>query len=140
MVIDEKDRLTDTLITQKYIASGYNSAASESANTQLMENFMGILRDEQQIQHEIFNEMKNRGWYQPSAAKMNDITQSLNQWSQELQRVQNNAFRRQGMQQSQPPGYQSGIPQYSYQPGFGQQQMGEAQQQPMYRPPQNPMA
>jgi len=139
MVIDEKDRLTDTLITQKYIASGYNSAASESANTQLMENFMGILRDEQQIQHEIFNEMKNRGWYQPSAAKMNDITQNLSQWSQELQRVQNNAFRRPGMQQPQQPGYQSGIPQYSYQPGFGQQQMGEAQPQAMYRPPQNPM-
>ncbi|NPV72584.1 MAG: spore coat protein, partial [Pelotomaculum sp.] len=36
-MLEEKDRLTDSLITQKYIASGYNMAAIESANNQLMD-------------------------------------------------------------------------------------------------------
>lgn len=136
-MLEEKDRLTDSLITQKYIASGYNLAVTESANSQLMDAFMGILRDEHQIQHEIFNEMNSRGWYQPKTANMNDLSQNINKWNQELQRVQNTAYRQPGAQQA---GYQAGIPQYGFQTGVGLPQMGsEAQQQTMYRPPQSPM-
>ena len=141
-MLEEKDRLTDSLITQKYIANGYNLAATESANSQLMEAFIGILRDEQQIHHEIFNEMASRGWYQPKAANMNDLSQNINKWNQELQRVQNTAFRRPGQQQAgyHQAGYQAGIPQYGFQTGVGMPQTGsEAPQQTMYRPPQSPM-
>lgn len=140
-MLDEKDRLTDSLITQKYIAGGYNLAATESANSQLLDAFIGILRDEHQIHHDIFNEMSSRGWYQPKAANMNDISQNMSKWNQELQRVQNTAFRQPGAQQAgYQTGYQAGIPQYGFQTGVGLPQMGnEAQQQTMYRPPQNPM-
>lgn len=146
-MLEEKDRLTDSLITQKYIASGYNTAATESANSQLMDAFIGILRDEHQIHHEIFNEMQHRGWYQPKTANMNDLSQNVNKWNQELQRVQNSAFRQAGTQQAgyqqfgtQQAGYQAGIPQYGFQTGVGMPQMGtNAQQQTLYRPPQNPM-
>ncbi|BAF60309.1 hypothetical protein PTH_2128 [Pelotomaculum thermopropionicum SI] len=139
-MLEEKDRLTDSLITQKYIASGYNMAAIESANNQLMDTFLSILRDEHQIQHEIFNEMRNRGWYQPKAASMNDISQNMSKWSQELQRVQSTALHQHPMHQATyQPGYQAGMPQYGFQSGAAMPQMGaEAQQQAMYRPPQNP--
>jgi len=137
-MLDEKDRLTDFLVTQKYIAGGYNLAAMEASNTQLKETFMGILRDEHLIQHEIFNEMSNRGWYQAKPANMNDLNQNLNKWNQELQRVQNTAYRQPGAQQGS---YQNVFPQYGIQTGAGMPQMGsETQQQGMYRPPQNPMA
>jgi len=129
-MLDEKDRLTDSLITQKYIASGYNAAAAESANSRLMDTFMGILRDEHQIQFEIFNEMANRGWYTPKMANVSDLTQNLNKWNQELQRVQSTAYR-QAPLQGNPATYQPGYPQ------FGVQQQPGAQQT-MYRPPQNP--
>lgn len=136
-MLEEKDRLTDSLITQKYIASGYNLAALESANSQIMDTFTGILRDEHQIQHEIFNEMHSRGWYQPKAANPNDLSQNINKWNQELQRIQNTAFRPAGMHQQ---GYPAGVPQYGFQTGVGMPQMGnEPPQQTMYRPPQNPM-
>ena len=127
-MLDEKDRLTDSLITQKYIASGYNAAAAESANSQLMDTFIGILRDEHQIQFEIFNEMANRGWYTPKMANVSDLTQNMNKWHQDLQRVQSTAYR------------QAGAGQAAYQPGYphpGMQQPAGAQQT-MYRPPQNP--
>lgn len=140
-MLDEKDRLTDSLVTQKYIASGYNLAAAEASNSQLMDTFVGILRDEHQIHHEFFNEMRNRGWYQPKAANMNDISQNVNKWSQELQRVQNTALRQPGAQPAAyQAGYQTGMPQYGFQTGVGMPQMGaETRQQPLYRPPQNPM-
>jgi hypothetical protein len=136
-MLEEKDRLTDSLITQKYIANGYNMAAAEAANSQLLDAFTGILRDEQQIHHEIFTEMNSRGWYQPKVANVNEINQNINKWSQELQRVQSAAFRQPGMQQA---GYQGGLPQYGFQTGVGLPQMGsDIQQQALYRPPQNPM-
>lgn len=140
-MLDEKDRLTDSLITQKYIASGYNLAAAESANSQLMDAFIGILRDEHQIHHEIFNEMKNRGWYQPKAANMNDVSQNMNKWNQEFQRVQSTALRQPGTQQAgYQAGFQTGMQQYGFQTGVGMPQMGsDIPQQTMYRPPQNPM-
>ncbi len=144
-MLDEKERLTDSLITQKYIANGYNTAATEAANSQLMDTFMNILRDEQQIHKEIFNEMKSRGWYQPKEANMNDIRQNFSKWSQELQRVQSSALqagaKQAGTQQIgvQQTGYQTGIPQYGFQAGIGMPQTNEMQQQNMYRSPQNPM-
>lgn len=148
MVLDEKDRLTDALVTEKYISNGYNTATIESANSQLMEAFAGILRDEHQIQHEIFLEMHNRGWYRPKAADMNELSQNMNKWNQELQRVQNMAFRQptthqqeqHQRQQHQQPGFQgSHMPQYGFQTGVGMPQANEQQRQTMYRPPQNPM-
>lgn len=144
-MLDEKDRLTDSLITQKYIASGYNKAASESANSQLMDTFISILRDEHQIQHEIFSEMKNRGWYQPKMANMSDFSQHMNKWTQDYQRVQQNIQRPQATHQAThqanyQPGFQTGVPQYGYQAGVGMPQTGSNPgQQPLYRPPQNPM-
>jgi spore coat protein CotF len=145
-VLDEKDRLQDSLVTQKYIAHGYNSAATEAANPQLMDTFINILRDEHQIQKEIFNEMRIRGWYQPKEANTNDIRQSFSKWSQELQRVQNKAIQTSAQQArpqqtgAQPPSYQTGIPHYGFQTGVGMpQQPNDIQQQNLYRSPQNPM-
>jgi len=145
-VLDERERLQDSLVTQKYIAHGYNSAATEAANPQLMDTFINILRDEHQIQKDIFNEMRMRGWYQPKEANTNDIRQSLSKWSQELQRFQNKTrqagAQQAGLQQTsaQPPGYQTGIPHYGFQTGVGMpQQPNDIQQQNLYRSPQNPM-
>lgn len=115
-MLEEKDRLTDSLVMEKYIAYGYNSAAIEASNPQLKEAFINILRDEYLIQHEIFNEMNNRGWYQPKTANINDINQNLNKWGQELQRVQTTAYQRTG---AQPGNYQAVFPQYGFQSGTG---------------------
>ncbi|MDD4169151.1 MAG: spore coat protein [Desulfotomaculaceae bacterium] len=135
-MLEEKDRLTDSLMTEKYIAGGYNLAALETSNVQLKESLMGILREEHLIQHEIFKEMNNRGWYQPKTANMNDLSQNLNKWNQELQRVQNAALRQPG---TQPGNQQTNFPQYGFQPGSSMPPTENQVQQNMYRPPQNPM-
>lgn len=144
-MLDEKDRLTDSLTTQKYIASGYNLSALEASNSQLKDIFMNILRDEHQIQHDIYHEMSNRGWYQPKAANINDINQNINKWNQELQRVQSAAARQPGaaqqtgFQAGYQGGFYAGMPQYGMQTGTGIPQTGHEAQQTMYRPPQNPL-
>lgn len=105
-MLEEKDRLTDSLIMEKYIANGYNCAVIEAANPQLKETFINILRDEYLIQHDIFNEMSNRGWYQVKAANMNDLNQNLSKWSQDLQRLQSSAGQWTG---GQPGAYQTAV-------------------------------
>jgi len=128
-VLDEKDKLTDSLILQKYKSNAYNVAATESANSQLMDVFMGILRDEHQIGHEIFLEMNNRGWYQPKAANMNEFNQNMQKWGQDLQRLQQNVP------------HQAGYPHHGQPQTPIYQQPGNLppHQQAMYRPPQNPV-
>ncbi len=113
-MFDDKDRLTDNLITQKYLAGGYNHAALEAANSQLLDAFAGILRDEHQIQHEIFLEMNNRGWYQTKTTNISDLSQHINKWNQELQRLQN-ASSRHAMQQQ---AFQGHMPQHNFQTGM----------------------
>lgn len=111
-MLDEKERLTDALITQKHLTGVYNLAAVESLNTRLRETFMNILAEEHQIHLEILDEMKNRGWYQPDKADISRASQKVNTWVQELQKIKS-------------PGaqlhkhYQSGIPYHSYPSGLG---------------------
>ncbi|TEB15554.1 Coat F domain protein [Pelotomaculum sp. FP] len=134
--MDEKERLSDALITQKYITGGYNLAIMESADNRLRETFMGILKDEHQIHFEIFNEMKNRGWYQPARAGINQVSQHMNSWNQELRKIQRTGAKPAGIQQHT----QSNIPLYTYQTGLGlPQTAGTSQQQVFYRPPQGPL-
>lgn len=146
-MIEEKDRLTDALITEKYMADIYNVSALEASNSQLKDTFMNILRDVHQIQYEIYQEMNHRGWYQPKAANTSDISQHLNKWNQDLHRIQSSITRQAGQaQQTGPqPGYQgsfyAGPPQYGMHPGTGVPQTGQQQSgQTMYRPPQQPLS
>lgn len=135
-MLDERDKLTDSLVLQKYKSNTYNVAATESANRQLMDVFMGILRDEHQIGHEIFLEMNNRGWYQPKAANMNEFNQNIQKWGQELNHLQQNVFRQAG---HQPATNQPGYHQYGQQQTPIYQHYGNLPHQQMQRPPQNPV-
>jgi spore coat protein CotF len=72
----DKEMITDALTSQKMITSTYNTFANECATPALRSEFMNILSDEHQIQHEIFTEMQKRGWYQVEAAEKTKIDQA----------------------------------------------------------------
>ena len=69
----DKEMITDSLSSQKFVTSGYNTFANECVNPSLRNDFMNILKEEHQIQSELFSEMQNRGWYQVKPADQNDI-------------------------------------------------------------------
>lgn len=71
----EKDLMTDLLNSQKNITSVYNTYANECATPELKSDFMKILNEEHQIQHDVFCEMQKRGWYAPQAADQNQVNQ-----------------------------------------------------------------
>lgn len=64
----DKDMITDAPSSQKFITDVYNTYSSECEHPQLRDAMMSILEAEHQIQFDLFNEMKNRGWYQTEPA------------------------------------------------------------------------
>ena len=77
----EKEMLDDMLSSQKFVTDGYNTSANECATPVIKSEFMNILNEEHQIQHEVFLEMQKRGWYQTDAADQNKINQARQKFS-----------------------------------------------------------
>ena len=73
VTMTEKDILADSLSFQKYVTSNYNMFAGECVNPQLRTELLSILKEEHDIQNEIFCEMHSRGWYEVKPAQMQEI-------------------------------------------------------------------
>ncbi len=72
----DRDMMTDALSSQKFITEIYNTYANEAAAENIKDEFMSILAEEHQIQHELFTEMQKRGWYQMENAEQQKIDQA----------------------------------------------------------------
>lgn len=74
--ITEKDMMYDVLSSQKFITDTYNTFTNECASASTRDEFMKILQEEHQIQAEVFDTIKQRGWYQTPAAEQQKIQQA----------------------------------------------------------------
>ncbi|MEE1392688.1 MAG: spore coat protein [Negativibacillus sp.] len=72
----DKEMLTDALSSEKFMTDHYNQYANECASPSLMNEFMNLLSEEHQIQHDVFNEMHKRGWYQTQEAPSEKVQQA----------------------------------------------------------------
>lgn len=68
--------MNDSLASQKLISSTYDTCANECATPNLRDEFLNILKDEHQIQAEIFTEMQKRGWYAIQPADQQQVMQA----------------------------------------------------------------
>jgi len=74
--MQDKELLSDALTTQKMITGHYNKFANECSCKKLREETLNLLREEHDIQHEVFTEMHSRGWYETPTADTQKITQA----------------------------------------------------------------
>ena len=72
-ILDEKQILQDSLISQKLITDSYNTYAGECINQQLKDTMLNILDDEHKIQADLFNCMQSHGWYTAEPAEQQKI-------------------------------------------------------------------
>lgn len=72
----DKEMMNDVLADQKMISSIYNTFSNECVNEALRNDMLTILREEHNMQANVFNEMKKRGWYAPPNAEMTAIEQA----------------------------------------------------------------
>ena len=78
--LQERDLMNDVLSSQKFITDTYNTFTNECATPNVRDGFMSILNEEHQIQAELFDMVKQRGWYQIPAADQQKIDQTKQQF------------------------------------------------------------
>ncbi|MDK2800124.1 MAG: hypothetical protein PWP27_1956 [Clostridiales bacterium] len=74
--MSDKEIVNDSIASQKQIESAYNTYINECTNSKLRADFSNILREEYDIQADLFQEMQKRGWYQVQQAQQNQIQQA----------------------------------------------------------------
>ena len=79
--MNDKEYMQDCLDSQKRITSTYNTFHNECEHQNLRTDFMNILKEEHNIQNEIFNQMSQRGWYQVPPAEQPKIDAAKQKFS-----------------------------------------------------------
>ena len=74
--LNDREILCDALSSEKFMTENYNNYANECASPSLMNEFMNLLSEEHQIQHDVFTEMQKRGWYQTQQAPADKVQQA----------------------------------------------------------------
>jgi len=77
----DKELMNDSIASQKLIESTYCTFANECVNPSLRTDFLNILKEEHDIQADLFTEVQKRGWYQTKPADQNEIAQSKQKFS-----------------------------------------------------------
>jgi len=83
--MQEKEIFEDVLTSQKAVTGAYNNFTNECATPNIRNEFMNILTEEHQIQAEVFDEMKKRGWYPTPAADQQKIQQAKQKFQNQSQ-------------------------------------------------------
>jgi spore coat protein CotF len=60
--MNDKEHLQDLLSAQKYLTENYNNCVSECQDILLRNDLLAILKEEHDIQNEVFQIMFHRGW------------------------------------------------------------------------------
>jgi len=76
----DKELLNDGVASAKQTTGLYNTFANECVNPQLRTDFLNILKEEHDIQTELFCDSQARGWYTVKGAKPEDVTQAAQKY------------------------------------------------------------
>ena len=79
--LNEQEKLTDLLSSQKYLTGVYNSFCNEASTGVIRSCLSSILQDEHRIGEELFQEMNTRGWYRTEAAEEPKINAAKQKFS-----------------------------------------------------------
>ena len=79
--MNDQERLTDFLCSEKKLAANYDAFASECVNTSLRDDFVKIFAQGHQTQTDLFKLAQSKGWYQVEQAPANKIGQAHTKYS-----------------------------------------------------------
>lgn len=71
--MNDQERITDLILTEKKMTTNYDTFASECVNTKLRDDFLRILGEEHMIQTDLFQKAQSKGWYQVEPAPASKI-------------------------------------------------------------------
>ena len=81
-VYTEKEILGDALATQKATTANFNTSANECVHEDLRQTMLHILKQEHEIQQDVFNMMHEKGYYPTPAAEQQKVQETKQQFCQ----------------------------------------------------------
>jgi len=78
----EQEVMNDVLATEKQIIGNYGTYVSEASCQNLRNELTKIVTETQQVQFEIFNAIKAKGWYNIKNAPLTDVQQAFTKFQQ----------------------------------------------------------
>lgn len=79
--MNDRDRMNDVLVMEKYLTDSFNVAAREASHSSLHHDIMTILNETHQCQYELFELMFRKGHYKLAAAQQQELDQAYQQFS-----------------------------------------------------------
>ena len=79
--MNDQERITDLILTEKKMSTNYDTFASECVNVQLRDEFLKILNQSHQTQTDLFQAAQSKGWYQVEQAPASKISQAYTKFT-----------------------------------------------------------
>ena len=79
--MNDQERLTDFLCSEKKMTANYDTYASECVNLALRDDFLNILNQSHQTQSDLFRMAQSKGWYQVEQAQASKVSQAYTKFS-----------------------------------------------------------
>lgn len=81
--MNDQERMTDLILSEKKMSGNYDTFASECVNTQLRDDFVRIFTQGHKTQTELFQTAQQKGWYQVEQAPADKISTAYQKFSGE---------------------------------------------------------
>ncbi|NLN04383.1 MAG: spore coat protein [Clostridiaceae bacterium] len=81
-MLTEQEIMNDALMTEKQLISSYAVFLAETSCQNLRNELNKIITETGQVQFEIFNALKSRGWYNVKNAQINDVQVAYQKYTQ----------------------------------------------------------
>lgn len=82
--MNDQERLTDFLLSEKKMSSNYNTFASECVSVPLRDEFLKLFNQSHKSQTDLFQTAMKKGWYSPEQAPTDKINQAYTKFSGQL--------------------------------------------------------
>lgn len=80
--MSEQELLNDALASEKQLLHAYSTYIAEASCPNLRAEMNKIITDTQQVQFELFNAMKQKGWYNLQKAELGEVQQAVSKYQQ----------------------------------------------------------
>ena len=80
--MNDQERITDLILSEKKMSSNYDTFASECVNVQLRDEYLKLFNQGHQTQTDLFKTAQQKGWYQVEQAPAQKIDQAVQKFSQ----------------------------------------------------------
>lgn len=86
--MNDQERLTDFLCSEKKMSANYDSFASECVNPSLRSDFVKLIEQGHKTQADLFQLAKSKGWYQVEQAPTNKVDQAYTKFTNQRPKAQ----------------------------------------------------